>query len=406
MMSAAHSTKASIAACQRYHTPLESQLVLPYCGQQLLNVSTFFRDVSRWTIPYGPWRGKWPFDDEKPTSNAWNLRKLGCWPQGWQHHGQDHLSQPTGYYSLGDLQEGNLLKLGVCSLEGLAVSIWINPRTNMCQQNVWNLQTCKLSVYMYIIYNLRRGERKPASHRPLFSIHTLSSPQTFHPQTLHPQSFAHILLTHTCLHTNRSSIYFSSTDLSPIYFHPYTFRPQTLHPQTFQPQTLHPWTFHPLTFHPLSFHPETLHPQTFHPQTFHMFHPQVFSLPRWRSKTGNAQILTRIVNPIVAIRLLWRHSWLCFPLVGLPMRPRFPKLHSGRSPTDAIPRWTSQATPPASDALHCTSKNKAKRLKIPRLNPKKQPWRGPGRNRYPNVTFLPSGTCPGKKCKSDTLITT
>ena len=40
-----------------------------------------------------------------------------------------------------------------------------------------------------------------------------------------------------------------------------------------------------------------------------------------------------------------------FPVVGLRMRPGFPKLRSGRSPTDAVPRWTSHAAPMAT-TLH------------------------------------------------------
>ena len=55
--------------------------------------------------------------------------------------------------------------------------------------------------------NMRRGERNPASHLPLFS----------------PKDF--------------SPIYFSPTDSSPRVFHPYTSHPYTFHPQTVQPYT-------------------------------------------------------------------------------------------------------------------------------------------------------------------------
>ena len=86
--------------------------------------------------------------------------------------------------------------------------------------------------------NMRRGERKPASHLPLFS------PKDFSP-------------------TDFSPIYFSPTDFSPRVFHPYTS-----HPYTFHPETLHPETFLAHTFHPETFHPRVFHPHTFHPQTF------------------------------------------------------------------------------------------------------------------------------------------
>ena len=96
--------------------------------------------------------------------------------------------------------------------------------------------------------NMRRGERKPASHLPLFS------PKDFSPTDLSP-------------------IYFSPTDFSPRVFHPYTSHPYTFHPETLHPETLLAQTFHPETFHPRVFHPHTFHPQTF----THIFSPTYFS---------------------------------------------------------------------------------------------------------------------------------
>ena len=66
-----------------------------------------------------------------------------------------------------------------------------------------------------------------------------------------------------------------------------------------------------------------------------------------------------------------RQSDCCYPIAMVALltlfspcwtshapRPRFPKLHSGRSPTNAIPRWTSHTRPLAYNALHCTSEHK------------------------------------------------
>ena len=75
--------------------------------------------------------------------------------------------------------------------------------TDQCRMNstrTWstfevNPAACR-AIYGFPQQHLRMGERKPASHRPLFLILTLLNPHIFHPQTLHPQSFAHILVTH------------------------------------------------------------------------------------------------------------------------------------------------------------------------------------------------------------------
>ena len=54
-----------------------------------------------------------------------------------------------------------------------------------------------------------------------------------------------------------------------------------------------------------------------------------------------------------------------FPLVRLPMRSRLPKLHSGGSPTDALPHWKNSHTPPLPSAkLHrmCQTRTKHPRM--------------------------------------------
>ena len=143
--------------------------------------------------------------------------------------------------------------------------------------------------------NMRRGERKPASHLPLFSPNDFSptdfSPIYFSPTDFSPESFTlftqglftqklflhrlftqrlfthrfftHILFTHRLSPIYFSPIYFSPTYFSPTYLGLYTFHPETLLPQAFQ--TFHPETFDQYTF----FLPSDLfHSYTFHPGTF------------------------------------------------------------------------------------------------------------------------------------------
>jgi hypothetical protein len=64
---------------------------------------------------------------------------------------------------------------------------------------------CMIGPFKNILKNLRRGERKPAAHLPLFST---------------------ILFTPRLFNT----------------FHPYTFHPEILHPETLLSQKLHPYT--------------------------------------------------------------------------------------------------------------------------------------------------------------------
>ena len=115
-----------------------------------------------------------------------------------------------------------------------AWSIWAHPHgdghvqqlLHRCQgQNSWapSQMSCCLSRQFYSY--LRKGERKPASHLPLFS------PKDFSP-------------------TDFSPIYFSPTDFSPRVFHPYTSHPYTFYPETLHPETRLARTFHPETFHP------------------------------------------------------------------------------------------------------------------------------------------------------------
>ena len=101
-------------------------------GQQLLNVSTCLRGVSTWTIPYGP-----PWSANLPLYVWWraNIKclepahKLGCWPQGWQHHCQDHLNQ---HWICQKLHKPGLLQLG-----------WLTRRKCI---EIRNLQSCSLNL--------------------------------------------------------------------------------------------------------------------------------------------------------------------------------------------------------------------------------------------------------------------